>query len=887
MNDRDLIIRTVIGEAANQSPEGQRAVAHVILNRLKDDRWGNSVKDVVFQKHQFEPWTTRRSELMAIPTNSPKYQEVAALVDDLGDDPTNGATHFLNEQIVRDRRNGSLPKWADKMADSRQVIGDHTFLGGKTPQSQYFLSTFDEKPQKAAGVSNYFLEGMETFVSRKSPKAPDGLDAPGPPTFLDRAGEWVTDAAQGVKDTVLGDAEFDVPEVSGSLSAVNDLAGRGGIDQSEVTRRLFAAQDEEAMGVIIQNIAPGTEIVKDNRGHLYADINGKRFALDKSGLSGRDVDELIKGIGFALATISGAKVGQALMGTAGRITGAGGGAGGEQTLEQMMSNMAGDERGIELVPIAIAATFGLGGEVAGTALEYLGPKVWRQIFGEASESQTVEELSGRLEGIGISAEEIGAAIQSMDADRTARDLGDEALARIIEAKSLPVPIDLTAGQATRNPALFSMEDAARSTDVFGRQAQREARGLSLAQQGALLDNAGMMVPDQSGREARGRRVQDALVAKRDRAKSRVDQAYDLAREHPDQPTIAMPTMVEFIEGVDKHLNHEFFVDPDGVYSRVVNRFRSLISDDGASLRDLEQWRSAATRAREHSKGADSAAIGALIREYDTASESTLLGGATGDKEAVKLWRRAVRERAEFGRRYQQNDIIGKLTRDARDRRGEMEIDPADAMSELLGASLGKKGATREVLRLKRFLGEESQEWVAVQSEAMVRLLDFTPNDGLRDGKIRQNIVNNFRQVREKYPGLLENVFTQPQLRALRRFSDVVETINIPPRTAGDVNSSGSGKFAIQAGTRSFERVETAAEALGRFFGTAGRIVAGQAVKMVTGARNRAEADAMLRSIRGLPPVPPPSAAFPGVGGALGAEAGHSTFGDIGRPTTDR
>ena len=39
-------------------------------------------------------------------------------------DPTTGATHFLNPVIVRERRGGSLPSWADS---DGQPIGRHVF----------------------------------------------------------------------------------------------------------------------------------------------------------------------------------------------------------------------------------------------------------------------------------------------------------------------------------------------------------------------------------------------------------------------------------------------------------------------------------------------------------------------------------------------------------------------------------------------------------------------------------------------------------------------------------------------------------------------------------------------------------------------------------------
>ena len=127
-SDRDLMIRTILGEAANQGLEGQAAVAHVIMNRLAAGRWGATPSAVVLAPNQFEPWSTRRAELMAIDPNSVAYRNVGDIVDMVqsGDIPdvTGGATHFLNEKIVRGRRGGSLPSWA---AAPVAKIGEHTF----------------------------------------------------------------------------------------------------------------------------------------------------------------------------------------------------------------------------------------------------------------------------------------------------------------------------------------------------------------------------------------------------------------------------------------------------------------------------------------------------------------------------------------------------------------------------------------------------------------------------------------------------------------------------------------------------------------------------------------------------------------------------------------
>jgi len=132
--DRDYSIRTMLGEAADQPDNGKAAVAHVIMNRARDGGFGGtSPADVVLAPDQFEPWQTRRRELLGYSPDSPDYRKAGQIFDDVVGgkipDPTGGAIHFLNEDIVRQRRGGLLPDWA-KGASTR--IGGHTFYGGKT-----------------------------------------------------------------------------------------------------------------------------------------------------------------------------------------------------------------------------------------------------------------------------------------------------------------------------------------------------------------------------------------------------------------------------------------------------------------------------------------------------------------------------------------------------------------------------------------------------------------------------------------------------------------------------------------------------------------------------------------------------------------------------------
>lgn len=127
--DRDFAVRTMLGEARNQGDAGLAAVANVILNRASSGKYGGKTPtDVVLAPSQFEPWQTRKSELLAIKKTDPAYQRAAQIYDMVSSgeipDITAGATHFLNRKVVVDR-SGKLPRWAQ---GEGQDIGAHTFL---------------------------------------------------------------------------------------------------------------------------------------------------------------------------------------------------------------------------------------------------------------------------------------------------------------------------------------------------------------------------------------------------------------------------------------------------------------------------------------------------------------------------------------------------------------------------------------------------------------------------------------------------------------------------------------------------------------------------------------------------------------------------------------
>jgi hypothetical protein len=147
--DVDIMVRTVIGEAARESDEGKIAVVWIILTRaMQNVRWygGNSVTGVALHQSkrvradgrtittwQFEPWMSRRAELWRISKYSAQYRHVRELVvgciNGTHKDPTDGATHFLEPNVVM-KRSGALPAWA---RGTGKRIGNHVFFKHATP----------------------------------------------------------------------------------------------------------------------------------------------------------------------------------------------------------------------------------------------------------------------------------------------------------------------------------------------------------------------------------------------------------------------------------------------------------------------------------------------------------------------------------------------------------------------------------------------------------------------------------------------------------------------------------------------------------------------------------------------------------------------------------
>ncbi|VVN47382.1 cell wall hydrolase [Pseudomonas fluorescens] len=131
--DREILARTLWGEARGESLAGQIAVAWTIRNRVNDGKakswWGEGYAGVCQKPYQFSCWNKNDpnfaylSGVKPIPFREFAQAQIAAdqvLADKLPD-PTGGATHYYAIAMKR------APAWAAKAKETLK-LGGHVFF---------------------------------------------------------------------------------------------------------------------------------------------------------------------------------------------------------------------------------------------------------------------------------------------------------------------------------------------------------------------------------------------------------------------------------------------------------------------------------------------------------------------------------------------------------------------------------------------------------------------------------------------------------------------------------------------------------------------------------------------------------------------------------------
>jgi len=118
--DTRALARVMHCGAFNQGRSGMLAVADVVLNRVRKDRFPDTIYDVIHQRWQFTCVTLDRRQSLL----HPEMQETLTLAKAIlaGRTPRmTHADHYYNPELVDEP-----PKWRESMA-FLGAIGDHHF----------------------------------------------------------------------------------------------------------------------------------------------------------------------------------------------------------------------------------------------------------------------------------------------------------------------------------------------------------------------------------------------------------------------------------------------------------------------------------------------------------------------------------------------------------------------------------------------------------------------------------------------------------------------------------------------------------------------------------------------------------------------------------------
>lgn len=123
--EKDILIRTILGEARGEGMAGMQAVAQTIRNRSRSGQFPSDPVAVALQPSQYSVWNNGASNAFA--PNTPIYNQAAQAIDNVfgGNVPdnTNGALYYHTPAVS--------PAWSNGVNQyGTTQIGNHIFYNG-------------------------------------------------------------------------------------------------------------------------------------------------------------------------------------------------------------------------------------------------------------------------------------------------------------------------------------------------------------------------------------------------------------------------------------------------------------------------------------------------------------------------------------------------------------------------------------------------------------------------------------------------------------------------------------------------------------------------------------------------------------------------------------
>lgn len=366
----------------------------------------------------------------------------------------------------------------------------------------------------------------------------------------------------------------------------------------------------------------------------------------------------------------------------------------------------------------------------------------------------------------------------------------EALRRVTTAESLPVPVTLTRGAATREAQQLAFEKEQIKSDLGGplRQRAEENNLQALQNFDALVEMTDAQLADLSGAGgAVVKSLTDGLTA----AKNRTRTAYKAAEKAGEmENNVTLNSVIDYI-------NENI---PEGDLAPVLKAARQKAIAVGAALPDengnlvaqpvtlLQAENLRKTFQRAGFEGADQFHGGSLRRVFDVETD-----GLGGD-----LYKAARQTRIEQARKFENRAIVARLIKN---RKGM--ADPQVAADQVFRKSI-LNSSPEEITFLKRVLvtsGKDGQQaWKELQGATVGHLrnestkgmgMDSFDRPMVSPAKLHQAV-----QALDSN-GRLDVILGKANAQIVRDLDDVVRYVTtVPPGTL--INSSGTAGTLLAA-----------------------------------------------------------------------------------------
>jgi len=616
---------------------------------------------------------------------------------------------------------------------------------------------------------------------------------------------WITKQAKNITkaglEAIQGDAEH---KDMGSFKDSGALKDVGLIDRAKFVGSELFGSDEDLTNRI-KDLYPDAEIKQDANGNTIAELPDGRGGYVNT--PGMDSSDIAKGVATGAAFTPAARAASLAGGVGARVLAGSAGAG---LTDAGLQKLAGRDE-IDGGQVAINAAVGGAGEAIAPLVGGAINKLWNadqakwRAMSRSKQNQAIKrqlikdgykpaDLQGMIDGRGFGEARVaGANSISAEAQLAQKEFGFK------HSRGQAMPEGTLKQQAAKE-AQLNNEELLEQLPNEGGQKLRNFKSDNYAQLDKVIND---MVADMSGGVAQGtsrndsaRRVHEGLVRARDKSKQAYDAEYAKAdgmnAEVSGLVTIPMASrMIERLQSQGVHVD-----DMGGEVGKLTKGafavLKELQTKPQSGIHRIENQRKMINNMLNDTKISDPMdhrALAIIKREFDEsiaeAFDDHLI---KGDPEALKVLQESRALYADYSRKFNNPDQVGKLIQ----KMVEDETDPADVAKMAFGATGLKTGASRFVNRYAKVVGgKDTPEFDALRETYLQTALTSGGADNLGMDAMITRLNKVLRGDGEE---TVKALYTKDEVAKLHRLERALKTM---VKKGDRAKSSGTAERMIR------------------------------------------------------------------------------------------